>query len=314
MSADEQQNALLNNSQQDIASHSNVEARTTVTGQSSSTCSRSLLWGGVTVLAAMLIAGQVVSVMFLLKQQDKITGLQKTTDRIENKYSSGRYPVKPKQIMHLRPMMMDMPISYIDPDNEGPKAPKPTPAKPLTLLEQVQELLKKENTSKAIPEFNSSFSANIDLLRESMTESEWQDFETWLRNWLLFQLIQEKKPVPTTSPPKPEPQPKHNGRMIYSSIVMKPMMANLPDEIKPKEAKSPNVIPALKVLKADTECERRRKQADLKPGVFRPKCDEEGNYEVKQCWPSTGFCWCTYPNGTQIAGTASRHQLDCKPH
>ncbi|GCC16578.1 hypothetical protein chiPu_0020342 [Chiloscyllium punctatum] len=279
MSADEQQNALLNNSQQDIASHSNVEASATVTGRSSRTCSKSVLWVGVTVLAAMLIAGQVVSVMFLLKQQEKITHLQQSTNRIEQKYASSRNPIRPKPMIHFRPMMMDMPIAYIDPNAEQPKAPKPTPAKPLTVLEQVQELLKKDNITKEIPEFNSTFSANLDLLRDSMTESEWQDFEGWLRNWLLFQLVQEKKPVPTTSAPHHEPMP----------------------EPEPQPS----------VLSTDTECQRRHKDPVV-PGAFRPSCDEMGNYESKQCWPSTGYCWCCYPNGTEILGTASRENLTCE--
>ncbi|XP_072446420.1 CD74 molecule, major histocompatibility complex, class II invariant chain b isoform X1 [Chiloscyllium punctatum] len=307
MSADEQQNALLNNSQQDIASHSNVEASATVTGRSSRTCSKSVLWVGVTVLAAMLIAGQVVSVMFLLKQQDKITHLQQSTNRIEQKYASSRNPIRPKPMIHFRPMMMDMPIAYIDPNAEQPKAPKPTPAKPLTVLEQVQELLKKDNITKEIPEFNSTFSANLDLLRDSMTESEWQDFEGWLRNWLLFQLVQEKKPVPTTSAPHhepmPEPEPQPSGQKIYSSFVMKPMMVSLPESDKAPEAKI--------VLSTDTECQRRHKDPVV-PGAFRPSCDEMGNYESKQCWPSTGYCWCCYPNGTEILGTASRENLTCE--
>ncbi|XP_041050515.1 H-2 class II histocompatibility antigen gamma chain-like isoform X1 [Carcharodon carcharias] len=317
MSVDEQQNSLLNNSQQDLISNSNVEARTTVTGQSSRKCSRSLLWGGVTVLAAMLIAGQVVSVMFLLKQQDKITDLQKTTDRIENKYSSSRSPVRPRPIMHFRPMMMDMPIAYIDPNMEKPKVPKSTPSKPMTLLEKVQELLEKENTTKNIPEFNSTFPTNLKLLRDSMTESDWQDFNTWLKNWLLFQLIQEKKeaaPTPSAPQPQPEPQPQPIGRRIYSSIAMKPMMVDLPKASDTKETNSPDAVPESKVLKVETDCERHRKESKIVPGAYRPSCDEKGNYEVKQCWPSTGYCWCTYPNGTKVEGTDTRHQLNCKPH
>ncbi|XP_067900140.1 HLA class II histocompatibility antigen gamma chain-like isoform X2 [Heterodontus francisci] len=257
----------------------------------------------------MLIAGQVVSVMFLLKQQGKITDLQKTTDRIENKYSSSRGPVKPKTMMHIRPMMMDMPIAYIDPKMEQPKAPKPTSAKPLTLLEQVQELLKKENTTEEIPEFNSTFAANFNLLKESMKESDWQDFESWLRNWLLFQLIQEKTP-PTSAPkpqPEPEPKPIPSGRRIYSSLAMKPMMVNLPLSTDPKEGQAPKVVRASRVA---TECEKRHQETQIVPGAFRPSCDEKGNYESKQCWPSTGYCWCTYLNGTEIPGTATRHRLE----
>nr|AEX34752.1 MHC class II associated invariant chain [Ginglymostoma cirratum] len=243
MSADEQQNALLNNSQQDIASQSSVEARTTVTGQSP-TCSKSLLWGGVTVLAAMLIAGQVASVVFLVKQQSTITHLQQTTSLIQQKYTSNRNRFPPKPMIHVKPMILDMPMAYIDPNAERPKIPKPTPAKPLTVLEQVEELLKKDNATKEIPEFNSTFSANLDLLRDSMTESEWQDFETWLRNWLFFQLIQEKKSAPTTSAPRfdpiPEPEPQPRERKIFSSVAMKSMMVSLPEPAKAPVSKKAN--------------------------------------------------------------------------
>ncbi|XP_048459803.1 H-2 class II histocompatibility antigen gamma chain [Rhincodon typus] len=308
MSADEQQNALLNNSQQDIVSHTSMEARTTVTGQSSRTCSKGLIWGGVTVLAAMLIAGQVASVVFLVKQQSTITRLQQTTNLIQQKYTSNRNRFSPKPMMHVKPMILDMPIAYIDPNAERPKTPRPTPAKPLTVLEQVRELLKKENATNEIPEFNSTFSANLDLLRDSMTESEWQDFETWLRNWLFFQLIQEKMSAPTSAPrydpePEPEPEPKPSERKIFSSVAMKPMMVSLPEPAKAPVSK--------KVHNMETECERHR-QVKLVPGAYRPTCDEMGNYEAKQCWPSTGFCWCSYPNGTEILGTSTRGRLSCE--
>ncbi|KAL0162375.1 hypothetical protein M9458_041771, partial [Cirrhinus mrigala] len=33
---------------------------------------------------------------------------------------------------------------------------------------------------------------------------------------------------------------------------------------------------------------------------FRPKCDENGDYQAQQCWEKTEWCWCVDKNGEQI--------------
>ncbi|VTJ62315.1 Hypothetical predicted protein [Marmota monax] len=47
------------------------------------------------------------------------------------------------------------------------------------------------------------------------------------------------------------------------------------------------------------------------PGAFRPKCDENGNYMPLQCHGSIGYCWCVFPNGTEVPHTRSRGRHDC---
>ncbi|XP_068134175.1 HLA class II histocompatibility antigen gamma chain isoform X6 [Hyperolius riggenbachi] len=47
------------------------------------------------------------------------------------------------------------------------------------------------------------------------------------------------------------------------------------------------------------------------PGKFVPQCDERGQYQPKQCWRSTGFCWCVYNNGTEVPDTRSKAKIDC---
>ncbi|XP_067313081.1 CD74 molecule, major histocompatibility complex, class II invariant chain a [Pseudorasbora parva] len=46
----------------------------------------------------------------------------------------------------------------------------------------------------------------------------------------------------------------------------------------------------------------------VRPGVFFPRCDEQGNYLPLQCWHSTGYCWCVDKDGNEIAGTRQRGQ------
>ncbi|XP_060742746.1 CD74 molecule, major histocompatibility complex, class II invariant chain a isoform X1 [Tachysurus vachellii] len=59
----------------------------------------------------------------------------------------------------------------------------------------------------------------------------------------------------------------------------------------------------------ETKCKLEAGQ--IKPGFFQPQCDEEGNFKPKQCWSSTGYCWCVDINGKEIPGTLSRGPIDC---
>uniref|UniRef100_A0A8C5NXE0 H-2 class II histocompatibility antigen gamma chain n=1 Tax=Jaculus jaculus TaxID=51337 RepID=A0A8C5NXE0_JACJA len=47
------------------------------------------------------------------------------------------------------------------------------------------------------------------------------------------------------------------------------------------------------------------------PGMFRPKCDKNGNYMPLQCHGSIGYCWCVFPNGTEVPHTRSRGHHNC---
>ncbi|XP_071426008.1 HLA class II histocompatibility antigen gamma chain isoform X1 [Pithys albifrons albifrons] len=77
---------------------------------------------------------------------------------------------------------------------------------------------------------------------------------------------------------------------------------------KNPKSEEPKAIPATKV---QTKCQAEANFEGVQPGRFRPQCDENGDYLPKQCHVSTGFCWCSYKNGTKIEGTATRGKLDC---
>ncbi|XP_056626375.1 CD74 molecule, major histocompatibility complex, class II invariant chain a [Triplophysa dalaica] len=51
----------------------------------------------------------------------------------------------------------------------------------------------------------------------------------------------------------------------------------------------------------------------VRPGFYRPQCDEQGNFLPMQCWHSTGYCWCVDNNGNEIKGTRTRGRPTCGP-
>lgn len=51
----------------------------------------------------------------------------------------------------------------------------------------------------------------------------------------------------------------------------------------------------------------------LPPGTFVPKCNKDGAFEVVQCHPSTGYCWCVDEVGSEILHTKTRQgKPDCQ--
>ncbi|XP_070557411.1 balbiani ring protein 3-like [Ptychodera flava] len=46
-------------------------------------------------------------------------------------------------------------------------------------------------------------------------------------------------------------------------------------------------------------------------GAFKPRCTDDGYYQKKQCWGSTGHCWCASKDGQEVEGTKTRGPLEC---
>lgn len=47
------------------------------------------------------------------------------------------------------------------------------------------------------------------------------------------------------------------------------------------------------------------------PGLFVPECTTDGKYELVQCHPSSGFCWCSDKDGHVYSGSKVRGKPDC---
>uniref|UniRef100_A0A4W5K2F4 Thyroglobulin type-1 domain-containing protein n=1 Tax=Hucho hucho TaxID=62062 RepID=A0A4W5K2F4_9TELE len=58
------------------------------------------------------------------------------------------------------------------------------------------------------------------------------------------------------------------------------------------------------MIRPKTPCERARDAAIIGPiGAYIPTCDHAGQYTPKQCFGSTGYCWCVTITGQKIQGT-----------
>ena len=47
-------------------------------------------------------------------------------------------------------------------------------------------------------------------------------------------------------------------------------------------------------------------------GSYRPQCEDSGAWKSKQCWASTGACWCVDAEGERVStNSAPGEELDC---
>ncbi|XP_062443060.1 HLA class II histocompatibility antigen gamma chain isoform X1 [Rhea pennata] len=221
------------------------------------------------ILVALLIAGQAVTVYFVYQQGGQISKLIKTSQTLQLESLQRKLPPSAKPVSKMRMAMVNMPLAMMDLplSSSSDKTPMEIMG-PLSnkTEDQVKHLLLQADPKKTFPELKDSLMTNLKLLKKTMTDAEWKSFESWMHKWLLFQLAKN-------------PQ---------------------------KDEKS--AIPAERV---QTKCQVEANSGGVHLGHFRPKCDENGDYLPKQCNASTGYCWCSYKNGTRIEGTETRKKLDC---
>ncbi|KAM8799097.1 HLA class II histocompatibility antigen gamma chain [Eudromia elegans] len=218
------------------------------------------------ILVALLIVGQAVTVYFVYQQSGQINKLTKTSQTLQLQALQKKMPSSSKPASKMRMAMVNMPRAMKDlplsPSADrmimGPVSNKTE--------DQVKHLLLQADPQKMFPELKDNLMDNLKRLKKSMTAMDWKAFESWMHKWLLFELAKN---------------PQKNEK---------------------------KVIPAEKV---QTKCQVEASFGGVHPGRFRPECDENGDYLPKQCHASTGFCWCSYKNGTRIEGTETREKLDC---
>ncbi|XP_005053523.1 PREDICTED: HLA class II histocompatibility antigen gamma chain isoform X1 [Ficedula albicollis] len=227
---------------------------------------RKAAFSTLSILVALLIAGQAVTIYFVYQQSGQISKLTKTSQKMQLDALQMKLPASAKPVNKMKMAKANTPLvmSALHPapfEDFPVKAPASNKTE-----DQVKHLLLQADPSKMFPELRDNLMDNLKRLRSTMTHADWKSFESWMHKWLLFEMAKN---------------PKSEDR---------------------------KAIPAEKV---QTKCQAEATFGDDQLGRFRPQCDENGDYLPKQCHFSTGFCWCSYKNGTKIEGTETRGKLDC---
>ncbi|XP_068134171.1 HLA class II histocompatibility antigen gamma chain isoform X2 [Hyperolius riggenbachi] len=277
------------------------------------TCNKNAGMTVLSVFVGLLLVGQAVSVYFMTQQHSTIQDLTATTtalklkDMIKNLPGSPPSQHRPK----LRIASFSIPLAYSDTDG-SPQNLEKIAQESNKIEDAAKYFLLRTNPLRKYPSFNATALENLRKLKKTLNDQEWMAFDAWLQQWYLFHLVQTTETSDSTpATPKPtgirkllpwrklELLPAErgpSGHLVYASPS--PFSDSEPSFID----ESPSGAPV-------SDCQLKAGRA--MPGKFVPQCDERGQYQPKQCWRSTGFCWCVYNNGTEVPDTRSKAKIDC---
>ncbi|KAF7228104.1 CD74 molecule, major histocompatibility complex, class II invariant chain a [Nothobranchius furzeri] len=154
--------------------------------------SRALKIAGLTTLACLLLASQVFTAYMVFSQKQQIHSLQKSSEKMGKQITRSSQVVSPVRMaipMSSLPLMKD----FSEEDAKQIPLSKLQDIAVVSVEKQLMDLMK----DMSLPQFNETFVANLQSMKKRINESEWQNFESWMRFWLIFQMAQ-KNPVPPT--------------------------------------------------------------------------------------------------------------------
>ncbi|NWU92088.1 HG2A protein, partial [Upupa epops] len=160
-----------------------------------SVCGRKAAFSTLSVLVALLIAGQAVTVYFIYQQSGQIDKLTKTSQTLQLEALQRKLPAGVKPVNKMK-MAMDSPLVM----RVLPLAPSarmmPPPMAPASnkTEDQVKHLLLQEDPKKMFPELKDTLLDNLKNLKTTMAHTDWKSFESWMHKWLLFEMAKNTKP------------------------------------------------------------------------------------------------------------------------
>ncbi|KAG1940346.1 CD74 molecule, major histocompatibility complex, class II invariant chain b isoform X2 [Pimephales promelas] len=99
------------------------------------------------------------------------------------------------------------------------------------------------------------------------------------------------------------------GVPMKMQLPMSSLALTLEDSPKDKDSPSSSPKPEPSVL---SQCLKEAAGVVKSPlPSFRPRCDENGDYQLKQCWDETKWCWCVDKSGVQIPDSMTEGPLQC---
>ncbi|NXG18965.1 HG2A protein, partial [Grallaria varia] len=168
-----------------------------------STLGRRAAFSTVSVLVALLIVGQAVTIYFVYQQSGQISKLTKTSQSLQLEALQRKLPGSAKPANKMKMAMVNTPLTMrIMPPAPLADLPLMAPASNKT-EDQVKHLLLQADPGKMFPELKESLIDNLKSLRNTMAHADWKSFESWMHKWLLFEMAknpksEEHKAVPAT--------------------------------------------------------------------------------------------------------------------
>ncbi|KAM4678116.1 HLA class II histocompatibility antigen gamma chain isoform 2-T2 [Discoglossus pictus] len=240
-------------------------------------CNKRSLVSALSVFVALLICGQAVMVYFITQQQSQITELDHSTKQLKLQNMIDKLPGSPpSQSQHkkLRMATFNIPLAYKDTD--GSSDPQMT----------MSDLKKVAETSNQMED-----AARYLLLKGNPLRT----YPTF-NGSIMDNLKQLKKSL------------SDQEWMFFDAWLQQWFLFYLVQNPTDSKTTPDPPVTAASVL---TECQLLATGRRPHLGTYIPQCDEHGGFTPKQCWRSTGFCWCVYKNGTMIPNTETRGKVDC---
>ncbi|NXT68284.1 HG2A protein, partial [Chaetops frenatus] len=190
---------------------------------------RKAAFSTLSILVALLIAGQAVTIYFVYQQSGQISKLTKTSQTLQLEALQRKLPagVKPANNLKLAkantPLVMRVlqPVPFEDLSVKAPASNKTE--------DQVKHLLLQADPSKMFPELKDNLIDNLKKLRSTMTHVDWKSFESWMHKWLLFEMaknpkLEDRKAIPAekagTAAPSTAAATADPEEMIFSGVDM----------------------------------------------------------------------------------------------
>ncbi|NXQ52474.1 HG2A protein, partial [Anthoscopus minutus] len=189
---------------------------------------RKAAFSTVSILVALLIAGQAVTIYFVYQQSGQISKLTKTSQNLQLEALQRKLPASAKPLSKMKiskantPLVMNV-LHSVPFEDLSTKAPASNKTE-----DQVKHLLLQADPSKMFPELKDNLMDNLKRLRSTMTHADWKSFESWMHKWLLFEMAKnpksgDRKAIPAekgTAAPSAAAATPDPEEMIFSGVDM----------------------------------------------------------------------------------------------
>ncbi|NXU07034.1 HG2A protein, partial [Buphagus erythrorhynchus] len=154
---------------------------------------RKAAFSTLSILVALLIVGQAVTIYFVYQQSGQISKLTKTSQKLQLDALQMKLPASAKPVNKMKMAKANTPLvmSVLHPapfDDFPVMAPASNKTE-----DQVKHLLLQADPSKMFPELKDNLMDNLKRLRSTMTYMDWKSFESWMHKWLLFEMAKNPK-------------------------------------------------------------------------------------------------------------------------